>query len=112
MGYVDVDKGKFTYSHGLVPPGVANHAGLFLRKDGQWGQPSEHTGSVSETLLSLNDTPDTYTSCLDKYLRVSYVNGGSVVFDSIDTDKVPEASSNLYHTQDRCDNRITTKLQN
>ena len=61
MGYVDVDKATNTYRHGLRPQGSADHGGLFLRKDGQWGSPSLYTDSVSETFLSLNDTPTTYT---------------------------------------------------
>ena len=88
MGYVDVDKGVNTYEHGLVPKGSAEHGGLFLRKDGQWGQPSLYTGSVSETFLSLQDTPNTYTEQINKYLRVSYAEGGSIVFDEINTSKV------------------------
>jgi len=111
MGYVDTDKATNTYNHGLCPAGSATHGGLFLRKDGQWGQPSPYTGSVADTLLSLQDTPSDYTSQLDKYLRVSYANGGSVVFDSIDTGKVPEASSNLYYTTARVDARMVSKLQ-
>ena len=110
MGYVDIDKGVNTYNHGLVPQGSAEHGGLFLRRDGQWGQPSLYTGSVSETFLSLQDTPTTYTENIDKYLRVSYAEGGSVVFDSINTDKVPE-QSNLYYTDERVNSRIQTKLQ-
>ena len=110
MGYVDVDKASNTYNHGLVPAGSATHGNLFLRKDGQWGQPSAHTGSVSESFLSLNDTPISYTENTDKYLRVSYAEGGSLVFDSINTAKVPE-DTNLYHTEARVDSRITTKLQ-
>ena len=110
MGYVDIDKHLNTYNHGLVPAGSATHGGLFLRKDGQWGQPSLYTGSVSETLLSLQDTPLTYTGNIDKYLRVSYAEGGSVVFDAINTDKVPE-ESNLYYTDERVNTRIATKLQ-
>ena len=109
MGYVDVDKPD-TYAQGLVKAGSASHGGLFLRKDGQWGQPSIYTGSVAETLLSLQDTPITYTGQADKYLRVSYAEGGSVVFDAIDTGKVPE-NTNLYHTEARVDSRISTKLQ-
>ena len=109
MGYVDVDKGNSTYNHGLVPAGSATHGGLFLRKDGQWGQPSVHTGSVSENFLSLQDTPITYTGQLDNYLRVSYAEGGSIVYDAIDTSKVPEAT-NLYYTDTRVDSRITSKL--
>ena len=110
MGYVDVDKGLDTYSHGLCPQGSAVHGGLFLRKDGQWGQPSLYTGSVSETFLSLQDTPTTYTENIDRYLRVSYAEGGSVVFDAINTDKVPE-QTNLYYTDERVNSRIQTKLQ-
>ena len=111
MGYVDADKASNTYEHGLVPRGSAEHGGLFLRRDGQWGQPSLYTGSVSETFLSLQDTPNTYTNHIDKYLRVSYAEGGSVVFDSIDTNKVPEHQSNLYYTDERVNTRIQTKLQ-
>ena len=110
MGYVDVDKGTSTYRHGLCPEGSADHGGLFLRKDGQWGTPSLYTGSVSETFLSLNDTPTTYTSMQDRYVRVSYAEGGSLVFDAIDTDKVPEATR-MYYTEPRVDDRIQTKLQ-
>ena len=111
MGYVDVDKATNTYNHGLCPAGSATHGGLFLRKDGQWGQPSPYTGSVADTLLSLQDTPSDYTNQLDKYLRVSYDSGGGVVFDAINTDKVPEASSNLYYTDARVDARMAAKLQ-
>ena len=79
-------------------------------RDGQWGQPSVHTGSVSETFLSLQDTPATYTGEIDKYLRVSYNEGGSVVFDALNTSKVPE-STNLYYTDARVNTRVTTMLQ-
>ena len=109
MGYADADKGSSTYQHGLCPEGSADHGGLFLRKDGQWGSPSLYTGSVSETFLSLNDTPTTYTENINKYLRVSYAEGGSIVFDPINTDKVPE-SSNLYYTEERVNTRIASKL--
>jgi hypothetical protein len=107
MGYVDADKPD-TYAQGLVKAGSAVHGGLFLRKDGQWGQPSVYTGSVAETLLSLQDTPITYAGQVDKYLRVSYAEGGSVVFDSIDTSKVAE-STNLYYTDARVDSKILQK---
>ena len=110
MGYVDVDKAGHTYNHGLCPAGSAEHEGLFLRRDGQWSQPSLYTGSVSETLLSLRDTPESYTDNIDKYLRVSYAEGGSMVFDDINTAKVPE-TSNLYYTDERVNTRITDKLQ-
>ena len=110
MGYADVDKGSNTYKHGLVPEGSDVHDGLFLRKDGQWGQPSVWTGSVSENFLSLQDTPTTYTDNIDKYLRVSYAEGGSVVFDDLNTSKVPE-STNLYYTDERANTRIDGKLQ-
>ena len=58
----------------------------------------------------MQDTPLTYTGNIDKYLRVSYAEGGSVVFDAINTDKVPE-ESNLYYTDERVNTRIATKLQ-
>jgi hypothetical protein len=47
---------------------------------------------------------------LRKYLRVSYAEGGSIVFDEINTSKVPELS-NLYYTDERVNSRIQTKLQ-
>lgn len=100
-----------TYSQGLVPGGDSNHGNLFLRKDGQWGLPSVWTGSVSETFLSLQDTPQSYNNNLDKYLKVSYEEGGSLVFDQIDTSKVPEASVALYYTEQRVDSRIVNKTQ-
>ena len=111
MGYVDVDKDTHTYKHGLCPQGSAIHESLFLRKDGQWSRPSAFTGSVSETFLSLNDTPTTYTSNLDKYLRVSYAEGGSIVFDEIDTSKVPESTTHLYYTNERVNNQMDSQLQ-
>ena len=112
MGYNDVDKASNTYSHGLVPAGSDAHGNLFLRKDGQWGMPSAFTGSVAETLLSLQDTPSTYMDHLDDYLRVSFDNGGSIKFDSIDTSKVPEDSTNLYYTDGRVDTRMASQLNN
>ena len=108
MGYSAAGKPN-SYSQGLVKAGSSIHGGLFLRKDGQWGQPSVYTGSVSETMLSLQDTPASYQGNTDKYLRVSYANGGSVVFDAIDTSKVPESATNLYYTATRADTRITQK---
>lgn len=108
VGYTDVDKPN-TYSQGLVPSGSASHDGLFLRKDGQWGQPSIYTGSVSESLLSLQDTPATYQGQLNRFLRVSYANGGSVVFHPITTSDVPEGTS-LYYTDARVESKITQKL--
>ena len=111
MGFVDIDKPD-TYAHGLVPAGDADHQSLFLRKDGQWGMPSAFTGSVADTFLSLQDTPLTYTSNLDAYLRVSFAEGGRVVFDQIDTSKVPEDTSNLYYTDARVDTRMATTLSN
>jgi len=107
MGYTAQGKPD-TYAQGFVPSGSAIHNNLFLRKDGQWGQPSVHTGSVADTFLSLLDTPTAYNGNLDKYLRVSYANGGRVIFDAIDTSKVPE-STNLYYTEDRVDSRILLK---
>jgi hypothetical protein len=109
MGYVDIDKDANTYKHGLVPAGSATHGSMFLRKDGQWAQMSAFTGSVADTLLSLQDTPATYTGNIGKYLRVSYDEGGSIQFDSLSTAKVPE-NTNLYYTDTRVDTRITSKL--
>lgn len=97
-----------TYSQGFVPEGDSDHQSLFLRKDGQWGSPSVHSGSVSEHFLSLGDTPLTYNNQLNKYLRVSFDEGGSIVFDDIDTSKVPE-NTNLYYTDARVHAEILTK---
>ena len=108
MGYTDADKPS-TYSQGLVPAGSASHGGQFLRRDGVWGYPSAYTGSVAETFLSLQDTPITYQGQLDKYVRVSYAEGGTLVFDSLDTSKVPE-NSNLYYTDTRVESKIASKL--
>ena len=52
MGYTASGKPN-TYSQGFVREGSAIHEGLFLRKDGFWGQPSVYTGSVSERFISL-----------------------------------------------------------
>ena len=108
MGYV-ADGKPNTYAQGFVRDGSATHGGLFLRKDGQWGQPAVWTGSVSENFLSLNDTPVDYNTHLDKYLRVSYANGGSVVFDAINTDKVPEGTQNIYYTNGKVNTAIDAK---
>jgi hypothetical protein len=108
MGYTGEGKPN-SYSQGLIREGSSNHQGLFMRKDGNWGQPSIYTGSVSEHFLSLQDTPLTYQDNINKYLRVSYVEGGSVVFDSIDTSKVPE-DTNLYYTEERVQSKITSQL--
>lgn len=97
-----------TYAQGFVRQGSSNHEGLFLRKDGTWGSPSLYTGSVSEHFTSLNDTPPSYEGNLDKYLRVSYAEGGSVVFDDIDTSKVAE-NINLYYTEERVESKIAQK---
>lgn len=107
MGYTDQDKPN-TYAQGLLPAGSAEHGGLFLRKDGQWGSPSVYTGSVSETLLSLGDTPSTYQDQLGKFLRVSYAEGGSVVFHTITTSDVAEGT-HLYYTDARVETKIVEK---
>ena len=60
-------------------------------------------------MLSLQDTPPTYQGQLDKFLRVSYANGGSIVFHSINTTDVPEGT-NLYHTATRVESKITQKM--
>ena len=113
MGFNDIDKSSNTYNHGLCPAGDANHMSRFLRADGIWALPnSAFTGSVAETFLSLQDTPQSYMSCLDRYLRVSFANGGSIVFDEIDSGKIPEHPSNLYYTDARVDGRVASNLSN
>ena len=113
MGYNDLDKAGNTYNHGLVPAGNPVHESKFLRQDGVWALPnSAFTGSVAETFLSLQDTPTTYMSHLDDYLRVSFDDGGTIKFDSINTSKVPEDSTNLYYTDGRVDTRMASQLSN
>ena len=89
MGYSSADKTD-TYGQGLVPRGHSNHNNEFLRKDGSWGLPSVHTGSVSDNLRSLNDFPNDYTGHHGKYLKIdndaSYPSGTGVVFTSINDD--------------------------
>jgi hypothetical protein len=51
----------------------------------------------------------TYGDNIGKYLRVSYAEGGSVVFDSINTSKVPE-DTNLYYTDERVQSKISSQL--
>lgn len=98
-----------TYSQGILPGGSANHQNQFLRKDGSWSQVSDvYTGSVTDKFIALLDTPLEYTGALDKYLRVSYAEGGSIAFDAIDTSKVPE-SGNLYYTDARVEDAIAQK---
>jgi hypothetical protein len=113
MGFNDIDKASNTYNHGLCPPGDANHQSRFLRADGIWALPnSAFTGSVAETFLSLQDTPQSYMSCLDCYLRVSFADGGSIVFDEINSGKIPEHPENLYYTDARVDSRVSSNLSN
>ena len=59
------------HAPGLVPPGSPTHGGECLLKSGLWGQPSIHTGAVSESLLMLNDCPSTYEAAHGHFLRVS-----------------------------------------
>ena len=51
-------------------------------------------------------------SCLDRYLRVSFANGGSIVFDEINSGKIPEHPDNLYYTDSRVDSRVSSNLSN
>ena len=103
LGYADADKPDF-YSQGLVRQGSSIHENKFLRKDGQWGMPSVYTGSVSDNFLSLNDTPISYTDSENKYVRVSYEDGGGLEFNSPTTSEISEGS-NLYYT----DSRVVSK---
>ena len=103
MGYADADK-LDTYSQGLIRQGSALHDNLFLRKDGNWGMPSPYIGSVADTFLSLNDTPISYTDSENKYVKVSYENGGGLEFNSPTTSEISEGS-NLYYT----DSRVVSK---
>ena len=104
LGYADADKPDH-YSQGLVRAGSATHSDQFLRKDGQWAQPSlTYSGTVSENFLSLNDTPTSYSGAENKYVRVTYSGGGGLEFNSPTTTEITEGS-NLYYT----DARVATK---
>jgi hypothetical protein len=107
LGYGDTDKPDW-YSHGLVPKGSAG-SNMFLRGDGQWAYPSAYSGSVSDTFLSLRDTPITYEGNIGKLLITSYLEGGSLVFIEPTTDVIIEGT-NLYYTDTRVDSRLNTRL--
>lgn len=107
LGYGDADKPDW-YSHGLVPKGNAG-GNKFLREDGAWGYPSAYSGSVSDTFLSLRDTPITYEGNIGKLLLSSYAEGGSLVFSDPTTSLIQE-TTNLYYTDTRVDSRLNTRL--
>ena len=68
------------YGPGLVPEGVAGGA-RFLSEAGLWGAPSEHTGVVTSSFLTLDDTPASYELQHQKYLKVG--DGSAIEFGDL-----------------------------
>ena len=76
MGYADPAKAN-TYGAGLVPEGAAHNdvdPHLFLGRNGLWGQPSEYTGAVYDSWLSLSDTPNNSTHAAGMYVKMGNEN--------------------------------------
>ena len=97
MGYASVTKTTDSYAPGLVPEGVAGGS-RFLSESGLWGFPSVHTGVVTSSFLSLEDTPNDFTGQDSKYLKVS---NSSVTFGDLATDiaglQLQEVSTGVLH---------------
>jgi hypothetical protein len=99
MGYSDVAKPN-AHSHGLLPSGDINHEHQFLRKDGQWAQPSvAYAGTVSQVLTDMRDYPSQYTGAEGKYLKVTFgaqhPDGAGVEFRDVASDVVPIIANTL-----------------
>lgn len=113
MGYNDLAKTN-TYAHGLVPAGDETHTHQFLRKDGQWAQPSiTYSGTVSQVLTDLRDYPSSYTGAEGKYLKCTFgsqhPDGAGVEFAELNTDVVPiiaETLANNTLTSIKCNGVI------
>ena len=73
---------------------------------GQW----DIQTSGQKLAMALGLSHNTAQELLAVGLAVNSTSGGSVVFDALNTSKVPE-STNLYYTDTRVNNRITSKLQ-
>ena len=76
MGYADTAKPN-TYAAGLVPEGAPHNdvdPHLFLGRNGLWGQPSEYTGAVYDSWLSLSDTPNNSTHSAGMYVKMGNSN--------------------------------------
>ena len=75
-----------TYKHGLCPAGSATGT-RFLCENGLWGQPSVHTGVVTSSFRTLQDTPADFVGATGKYLKVGPTgNGDGIVFTSLADD--------------------------
>ncbi len=110
MGNLKEGHSGKAYHQGLVRQGSATHSDQFLRKDGQWAQPSlTYSGTVSQNFLSLNDTPISYDGNLNKLLQTTSASGGSIQFIDSSTTNITEGT-NLYFTNTRCDSRVSEAL--
>ena len=68
------------YKHGLVPPGSATGT-RFLCENGLWAQPSVHTGVLTNSFRTLEDTPVDFNGASGKFLQVGPTgNGDGIVF--------------------------------
>tara|TARA_B100001057_G_scaffold466457_1_gene523611 strand:+ start:191 stop:2509 length:2319 start_codon:yes stop_codon:yes gene_type:complete len=83
--------------------------GSLVYKSSGWdfgGANLTNTGNISADFVGLNDTPANYSGAAGKYLKINS-GANAVEFISIDTDQVPQGSTNLYYTDTRADARIT-----
>ena len=83
--------------------------GSLVYKSSGWdfgGANLTNTGNISADFVGLNDTPANYSGAAGKYLKINS-GANAVEFITIDTDQVPQGSTNLYYTDTRADARIT-----
>ncbi len=83
--------------------------GSLVYKSSGWdfgGANLTNTGNISADFVGLNDTPANYSGAAGKYLKINS-GANAVEFITIDTDQVPQGSTNLYYTDARADARIT-----
>ena len=83
--------------------------GSLVYKSSGWdfgGANLTNTGNISADFVGLNDTPANYSGAAGKYLKINS-SANAVEFITIDTDQVPQGSTNLYYTDTRADARIS-----
>jgi hypothetical protein len=66
-------------------------------------------GSGSSTFLGLTDTPPNYTGQAYRYLMVNSTEDG-IATVTPSTDDISEGTTNLYHTNERVDDRVNSLL--
>lgn len=84
-----------------------------LTSEGTWRKLSDIFVDINETsTVSVSEhLPDfTPITANNKFAMTSMVNGGTIVYNNIDTSFVPEHSNNLYHTPERVNTLISNKL--